>query len=142
MRILVIRPGALGDVILTLPALQTLQARFPEATIEVMGNPPVLQWLLERSVVRAVSSFDRADLIELFQPEAQIEPSLRQYLDQFDLIISYATSPEHVFARNLARVAWSKVICWDARPGQALQMHMSAYLQQPLRKLGVVGERW
>ncbi|MBC7233806.1 MAG: glycosyltransferase family 9 protein [Chloroflexi bacterium] len=139
MRVLVIRPGALGDVLLTLPALQALQERFPEAAIEVMGDLAALQWLPGRSVVRSVSSFDRADL-ELFQPEAQPGSALQRYLEPFDLIISYATSPEHVFARNLVRVARGKVICWDARPSQGLQMHMSAYLQQPLRELGVQGD--
>jgi len=137
MRVLVIRPGALGDVLLTLPALQALQARFPEAAIEMMGDLAALQWLPGRSVVRSVSSFDRADLVELFQPEAQPGLALQRYLEPFDLIISYATSPEHIFARNLVRFARGKVICWDARPRQGLRMHMSAYLQQPLRELGV-----
>lgn len=137
MRILVIRPGALGDVLLTLPALQALQARFPEAAIEVMGDLAVLQWLPGRTVVRDASSFDRMDLIALFQHGAQPGLVLRHYLDQFDLIISYATSPEYVFARNLTRLARGEVICWDARPRQNMRMHMSAYLQQPLRRLGV-----
>ncbi|MGC8787845.1 MAG: glycosyltransferase family 9 protein, partial [Anaerolineae bacterium] len=71
------------------------------------------------------------------QPGAQPGPALRHYLDHFDLIISYATAPEHVFARNLMRVAQGQVICWDARPSQNMRMHMSAYLLQPLRSLGV-----
>lgn len=137
MRILVIRPGALGDVLLTLPALQALQAHIPEATIEMMGNVAVLQWLPGRSVVRAVSSFEREDLIGLFQPDAMPSPSLQGYLDQFEVILSYATPPEHVFARNLMRVARGRVVCWDARPNQDVRMHMSHYLQQPLRELGV-----
>jgi len=137
MRILVIRPGALGDVLLTLPALEKLQAKFPEAAIEVMGDPTVLRLLLGRSVVSSVSSFDQADLAALFQPAATPGPSLQSYLDSFDLIISYATSPEHVFARNLAHVARGTVLSFDARPAPNLHMHMSEYLQQPLRELGV-----
>jgi heptosyltransferase-2 len=135
MRILVIRPGALGDVLLTLPALQALSAAFPQAPIELMGNLAVVQWLPGRSVIHAVSSFDRVDLSALFQPEAMPVPSLQEYLDSFDLILSYATAPEHVFARNLARVARG-VRLLDARP-PAGHVHMSLRLQQPLAELGV-----
>jgi ADP-heptose:LPS heptosyltransferase len=136
MRILVIRPGALGDVLLTLPALQTLSAAFPQSSIELMGTLAAVQWLPGRSVVQTVSSFDRADLATLFQPEDPAGASLRQYLDSFDLILSYAAAPEHVFSRNLARSARGRVLVLDARP-PAAHMHMSLYLQQPLRELGI-----
>lgn len=132
------RPGALGDVLLTLPALEALQFGFPEAAIEVMGDLEVLQLLLGRSVVSEVSSFDRTDLGALFQPGDVRGESLGRYLGRFDLILSYATPPGHVFARNLAHVARGRVLSFDARPRLDLRMHMSEYLQQPLRELGVV----
>ncbi len=122
---------------LTLPALEGLRARFPEAAIEVMGDLAVLRLLAGRTVVTAVSSFDRADLSALFQPDAVPSVRLQRYLDQFDLVVSYATPPAHAFARNLARAARGKVLSFDARPVPYLRVHMSEYLQQPLRELGV-----
>jgi ADP-heptose:LPS heptosyltransferase len=101
-----------------------------------MGNLAVVQWLPGRSVVQAVSSFDRADLVALFQPEATPAVSLQEYLDSFDLILSYATAPEHVFARNLARLARGQVLLLEAR-SPSVRVHMSLYLQQPLGKLGL-----
>ncbi len=136
-RILVIRPGALGDVLLTLPALQALQEAFPQAEIEVMGNLAVLQWLPGRSVVAAVSSFDRVDLAGLFQSSGVVADCLQSYLAQFDWILSYAVPPERLFARNLSRLARGIVLSFDARPRPDLCMHMSLHLQQPLRELGV-----
>jgi ADP-heptose:LPS heptosyltransferase len=136
MRILVIRPGALGDVLLTLPALQALSAAFPQASIELMGNLAVVQWLPGRSVVQTVSSFDRADLAALFQPEVTLAVPLQEYLDSFDFILSYATAPEHVFARNLARLARGQVLLLDARP-PIERAHLGLYLQQPLSGLGL-----
>ena len=38
-RILVIRGGAVGDMIVTLPALDALRQAFPRAIIELLGNP-------------------------------------------------------------------------------------------------------
>ena len=137
MRILVIRPGALGDALLTLPALQALRSAVPAAEIELMGNLGVLRWLLGRSVVSAVSSFDRAALGALFQVDSQPTDGLRGYLGEFDWIVSYATPLEHVFAQNLLRFAPGRVVCFDARPRDSLQIHMSTHLQMPLRELGI-----
>jgi len=137
VRILVVRPGALGDVLLTLPALEALQGRFPCAAIEVMGNPTVLRLLLGRSVVCAASSFDRADLGSLFQHGTTPTPRLQRYLDQFDVIVSYAVEPTHVFARNLARLARGKVLSVNAQPRAGARVHISNYLQWDLQRLGV-----
>ena len=137
MRILVIRPGALGDALLTLPALQALRSAFPSAEIELMGSLGVLRWLLGRSVVSAVSSFDRAGLGALFEVDSQPTNGLRSYLGEFDWIVSYATPPEHMFARNLLRFATGRVVCFDARPKAGLQTQMSTHLQMPLRELGI-----
>ena len=137
MRILVIRPGAMGDALLTLPALDALQSGFPQARIEAMGNVDVLQLLLGRSPVCAVSCFDRADLALLFQPDAFPPASLKGYLDAFDLVLSYATRPQHVFAASLARSARGRVLSFDPRPPPGSRMHLSDYLQLPLRELGI-----
>jgi len=137
MRILVLRPGALGDVLLTLPALRALQSRFPGASIEVMGNLSVLGLLPSRSVVSAVSSFDRVDLTGLFQPEGEPCESLRSYLDAFGLVLSYATAAGHVFAHNLERVLGGRVRSFVPRPVPGSGMHMTEHLQQPLREMGV-----
>ena len=39
--ILVIRGGAIGDFVLTLPVLAALRAHFPEHRLEVLGNPRI-----------------------------------------------------------------------------------------------------
>jgi len=140
-RILVVRPGALGDVLLTLPVLEALQARYPQAAIEVMGNLAVLRLLVGRSVVSAVSSFDRADLGALFRHEAIPSAALHRYLDQFDIIVSYAAPLSHVFAHNLARLTRGRVVSFDAQPGADVGVHMSDYLQRPLQELYVTERR-
>jgi ADP-heptose:LPS heptosyltransferase len=141
MRILVMRPGALGDVILTLPALQALRTRFPQAEIEVMGNLPVLEWLCGRSVVTSVASFDRADLGALFLPEAEPDASLLAYLAAFDTVLSYVTPPEHAFARNLARATCGRTVSFDPRPRAGEVVHVSELLQRPLCGLKVTPTR-
>lgn len=48
-RILVLRGGALGDFIVTLPALALLRDRWPEARIELAGNATAAQLALRRT---------------------------------------------------------------------------------------------
>ena len=42
-KILVVRGGAIGDFILTLPAIAALRGRFPLAQLEVMGYPHIIE---------------------------------------------------------------------------------------------------
>jgi ADP-heptose:LPS heptosyltransferase len=76
-------------------------------------------------------------LAALFQLGAVPAEALQQYLGSFELILSYATPPQHAFAYNLARWAQGQVIHFDARPRPDIRSHMSENLQQPLRGLGL-----
>ena len=42
-KILVIRGGAIGDFILTLPVLSALRAQFPDTRLELLGYPHIAQ---------------------------------------------------------------------------------------------------
>jgi heptosyltransferase-3 len=102
-----------------------------------MGSPGVIDWLPGRTVVAAVSSFDRGHLATLFQLGAVPAEALQRFLGSFELILSYATAPQHIFAQNLARWARGRVVHFDARPRPDIRSHMSEHLQQPLRELGL-----
>jgi ADP-heptose:LPS heptosyltransferase len=133
----VIRPGALGDVLVTLPALQRYRRGYPAASIELLGNPAVIRWLPGRSVVSSVESFDRVDLARLFLPDGLTEATLIQYLDSFDHILNYAVPGGHPLARNLERVCRARVYHLDTRSVAMITQHISDYLQHPLEALGL-----
>ncbi len=137
MHILIVRPGALGDVILTLPLVQALHSQCTEATIEMMGNAAVLRLLCGRTAVHAVWSFDGLDVGPMFQPDAVLTGDLSRRFGGYDLIINYAGPADSVFAHNLSRVARGRLLHCDARPGAHISMHMSEFLQRPLHSLGV-----
>ena len=40
-KLLVIRGGAIGDFILTLPALAALRCQFPQSSVELLGYPQI-----------------------------------------------------------------------------------------------------
>jgi heptosyltransferase-3 len=51
-RILVIRGGAIGDFILTLPVLAALRERFPGVEIEVLGYPHIASLALSGGLAK------------------------------------------------------------------------------------------
>src|SRR3990170_1151250 len=87
-RLLVIRSGALGDFILPLPAIRALREAWPEARLDIIGKPAVVELAHGRYYADAVRSIDRADLIPLFTPDPRPSPELAAYLRGLDLLLS------------------------------------------------------
>src|SRR6202011_1183297 len=102
-RILVIRGGAIGDFILTLPALKALRDAYPNALIEVLGYKHIAALAEQRFYADAVRSIEYGALAGFFGKEQQLEPELLKYFGSFDLIISYLFDPDDVFETNLRR---------------------------------------
>jgi len=65
-RILVIRGGAIGDFILTLPVLTALGERFPGAAIEVLGYPRIATLALLGGLAKAVHAIESPGLAAFF----------------------------------------------------------------------------
>ena len=65
-RVLVARPGALGDTLLVAPALARLRRSCPRAQLTYWGNESAAQLLLQMSVVDRVVSFEHLALVPLF----------------------------------------------------------------------------
>ena len=65
-RILVIRGGAIGDFVLTLPAIKLLRDRFPKAHIEILGYKHIAALAEKRFYAQAVRSIEYGPLSSLF----------------------------------------------------------------------------
>lgn len=101
MRILVFRGGALGDFILTVPAIAALRRRWPEAYIELAGQPPSANLALTTELVNRVQSLDSARMALFFQEECSLPDNERDYIRSFDLIVSYLHDPDGILLNNL-----------------------------------------
>ncbi len=108
MRILVLRGGALGDLILTLPLLREIRNSFHDAATELWGILPQAG-LARPEFVDRVERLDAADLASLFV-SARIPPVVRSRLEGFDLAISFLSDPDTTIAQNLARGGVKRVL--------------------------------
>src|SRR6266480_4290471 len=96
-RILVVRGGAIGDFILTLPALKVLRDAFPRTHIEILGYKHIAALAEKRFYAQAVRSIEYGPLSSFFAKNSEQSAELANYFASFDLIISYLYDPDRIF---------------------------------------------
>jgi len=137
VRILVLRGGAIGDFILTLPALQKLRARWPAAHIELIGYPHIADLALAGGLIDRVGSLDKAEIARFFAPAARFSAAQRDYVRSFDLVVSYLHDPGEVVQQNLLAAGARQVVYGSPilRAGHAVEQ-----LLRPLETLALYAE--
>ena len=100
MKILILRGGALGDLILVLPLLREIRKNYPKAEIELWGVFPQARLAMPEFVDR-VERLDAAELSPLFVA-GQMPGIVRHRLETFDLAVSLLLDPAGLIAQNLA----------------------------------------
>jgi ADP-heptose:LPS heptosyltransferase len=135
-RILVIRGGAIGDFILTLPALKALRDARPAAHIEILGYKHIAALVENRFYAQAVRSIEYGPLARFFATPPELPADLADYFASFDLIISYLYDPDRIFERNVRRCGVENLICG---PAQILENagHAARQLARPIEELGI-----
>src|ERR1051326_4662341 len=157
-KILVLRGGALGDFIVTLPALALLRQRWPAARIELAGNasaaalglndvgPPIVGApisdsaaarrqapALRRGLLDTVHSQHEARWSALFSDEPL--PSIfAAWLSEFDLVLNYWPDPDGELRRRFPLRSGQKFLSASAAPACA---PAAAHYCAPLRELGL-----
>ncbi len=134
-RILIIRGGAIGDFVLTLPAIRLLREQFPDSQIEILGHPSIAALADRRYYADAIQSIEQGSLASFFIRDADLPRSWIEYFGGFDLIVSYLSDPETIFETNLKRCQINRFI---AGPSQLKRReHGALQLGAPLEALGL-----
>jgi len=129
-RILVLRGGAIGDMIVTLPALGALRRAFPRATIELLGHPSRAILAQHPRYADRITDLERWDVYRLFSQHAPVSEALATFLSGCELILSYLPTPDVPFATNLRRYCPGAVRTWQPHPPPGL--HITDHLLQPV----------
>src|SRR5436309_11954372 len=119
-RILVIRGGAIGDFILTLPGLKALRDAHPHANIEILGYKHIAVLAENRFYAQAVRSIEYGPLSSFFAKNSELPAELANYFASFDSIISYLYDPDRIFENNLRRGGVENLLCGPAKIVQTL----------------------
>jgi len=134
-RILVIRGGAIGDFILTLPALRLIRKGFPDCPLEIVGYRHIAALAEGRFYAEAVRSIEYAPMAGFFNPRSELDPGLSEYFSGFAQVISYLYDPDGFFEGNLRRCGVKNLLCADPRVSGGL--HAAGHLAKPLESLAL-----
>jgi len=102
-KVLAIRGGALGDFVLTLPALRLLAEGLPQAELEVLGYEPMIELARVAGLARRVRPIEHSGLAPFFAPAAALDDSWMEWFGGFDVIFTWLHDPDDHFKTNLAR---------------------------------------
>lgn len=136
-KILVIRGGAIGDFILTLPVLAALRRQFPRTHLEVLGYPHIAGLALAGGLVQRVQSIEARSLAGFFARNGELAEELADYFSEFDIVISYLYDPDEIFQTNVALCTQAQFIAGPHRAENGGGVHASEVFLKPLERLAV-----
>jgi heptosyltransferase-2 len=134
-RILVIRGGAIGDFVLTLPAIKLLRDRFPKAHLEILGYKHIAALAEKRFYADAVRSIESTTLARFFAKNAELPAELAHYFGGFDLILSYLYDPDKIFETNVRKCGEETFLAGPSKLDNS--EHAALQLARPLAALGL-----
>lgn len=136
-RILVIRGGAIGDFILTLPAIAALRRQFPNAHLEILGYPHIAQLALLAGVADAVRPIEARGLASFFARGGELDPATAEFFAPFNVIVSYLFDPDDHFKHNVATCTRAQFIQGPHRPNESEHLHATQVYLKPLERLAI-----
>jgi ADP-heptose:LPS heptosyltransferase len=132
-KVLVLRGGALGDFIVTLPALALLRRRWLAAKIELIGNATAARLAQTRGLLDVVHSQHESRWSALFG-EGALPEALASWLGEFDLVINYWPDPDGELRKRFPVRDGQVFLHAEAMPARA---PAAAHYCAPLQTLGL-----
>ena len=133
--ILIIHQGAIGDFILSLPAIGSLRHNYPDASIEIWGHPHILRLVEKRFYADAISSINRREIAQCYNENAVLDAGLVGQFRQFDLIVIFGQRQE-ILLHNLKKNEIKEFYCINTFPQGEKSTHVIDYQLSQLSRLG------
>ena len=138
-RLLVIHPGALGDVLQAVPALRALRGDAGDRHVSLAAQPRLARLLAGAGVVDEALSFDALGLSALFADEP-LPPALTERLGGFDAIVSWFGARAPSYRERLTALAPRVVLAPSAPPeDDAAALPVWRHLLATVASLGAPG---
>lgn len=108
--VVIIHPGALGDVLLAVPAMRRLRTRFPNHRLVLCAGPEVSRFLAACDIVDEWASLQTNEAASLFVESDRLAPRWQDWLSSCDLTIGWMRDAEGTFASRLTSFGARQVI--------------------------------
>lgn len=134
-RILVIRGGAIGDFILTMPAIRLLRENFPKARIEILGYPAIANLAHDAFHADAVHSIEYGPMAGFFSRKPALQSELAGFFASFHQVVSYLYDPDRIFETNLRSAGVKNLLVCSGKLTD--EIHAAQQLARPLEQLAL-----
>ena len=135
-RILIFRGGAIGDFILTLPAIRALRDIGHKASIDLIGYPHIAELARVSGLIDNVIPLDSSRIASYFIPNKVLPYAEQSFVQSFNVIISCLSDPDEVVRSNLIRAGAKCVISISHKVTSG---HAIAHWLKPLSQIGIHG---
>jgi len=135
--ILIIHQGAIGDFILSLPAIGTFRDNFPASSIEIWGYPDILKLVEKRYYADAISSINGKEMAQFYNENAKLDAKLGDCFRRFDLIVIFGGEGQKPLLHNLKRIKVKEVLYINTFPQPGDNSHIIDYQLSQLANLGL-----
>ncbi|HEX6818100.1 MAG TPA: glycosyltransferase family 9 protein [Ktedonobacterales bacterium] len=136
-RIVLIRPGALGDALLTLPALAVLRRERPEVRVTLITRRDVLPLVKASALADDTHAYDLPAWSALFTDGPISVDPLAHLTFEGATVVAWMPDPTGAIATNLRALGAVQVQMASPRPLPDEREHMALRLAEALRPLGV-----
>jgi len=116
MRVLVIFPGALGDLICLVPTIRAIARRHRDSSIELMARAELARFAVGRIGVAAGHSIDRREVSALFRDQSRPDQPVAEFFGQFGVVYSFFAADDPNFRRSLEACTRGSVSFHRFRP--------------------------
>jgi len=128
VRILIIRPGAIGDALLAFHILKIVKAENAHSHVTFVSNASVLPLARAFGLAEEISDYADSSWSELFLTEGIRNPVMQDILQQIELASCWLRDLNGIVARNLLKAGVQRVIVAPGRPPEGEQIHIVNYL--------------
>lgn len=136
MHILIIHQGAIGDFILSLPAIGSFRCNYPRASIEIWGYLDILQLVERRFYADTIASINRKEMAQCYNEDAVLDTKLVEHFRKFDLLVIFGQEGQKTLLHNLKKIKVKEVHFINTFPQQGEESHIIDYQINQLSRLG------
>lgn len=131
-----IRPGALGDTLLALPALALLRRRYPAARITYIGRRDTLALIHASGLADHVYPYDLPNWASLFAAEPRATALARETFTHA-VVVAWLRDEDGLVATNLRRLGAAAAVVASPRPTMGEGVHAALLAVRALDPLGI-----
>lgn len=137
MRYLILRPGALGDLLVLRSVLGLIRTHDPKSHITLIARGEIILFLKQQGWIDSGLPYHHQGCSYLFSENSEAKiPQEFEFLKEIDVAVCYLKEKDTSVLNHLKRQGISRILIHPSRPEPYNPVHLYDFLSVPFRRLG------